>query len=147
MQTKEAEKLEAIVIKFQDLRTAYHNYVKMSDTKSKDSLVAFEEEFCSILADLVAISPIVYSKRVQHDDRSSSSFKARICRSIYDGINKEFAKEVSWSKVESFAAASKEMSDYLSQRSFWYESYDTIEGIRIAIQSYLTAITHRINKT
>lgn len=147
MENKEALKLEEIVIKFQDLRSAYHNFVKMSDTKTKDALVSFEEGFCDILAELVEVSPTVYSKRVQHDDRASSATKARICRSIYDGVNKEFAKETSWSKVESFAASSEEMKQHLEGRAFWYESYDTIEGIRIAIQSYLTAITHRINKT
>lgn len=137
------KQLQEIVESYRSVRESYLNYVRHSEQK-KESLVEFEEKFNEVLASLVSISSLVYGQRTRHDDRASSSVKARICRSIFNGTNKEFEKESSWSKVESFAGATEEFSTFLEDRAFWYESYETIEGMRESVKSYLTAITHRI---
>jgi hypothetical protein len=140
--------INQIIEKYEDLRSGYHQHVKIrggsKEDADKQALVSFEESFNSILADLVSVSAHIFGKRTQHDDRASSSVKARIALQINKGENKEFGRESSWSKCESLAAASEEYSKFLEERAFWYESNDTVQGITNSISSYLTAITHRI---
>lgn len=140
---KIAERLTDIQARYKTTIESYNNYVRTSEHK-KETFVDFEERFNNMLAELVPVSAFIYGKRTRHDDRASSAVKSRICRSIFQGSNTEYEKESSWAKVESFAAASEEYKEFLEDRAFWYESFETIEGMQESIKAYLTAITHRI---
>lgn len=141
--SKVAEKLTDIQARYKTTIESYNNYVRHSEHK-KETFVEFEERFNNMLAELVPVSSFIYGKRTRHDDRASSAVNSRIRRSIFQGTNAEYEKENSWAKVESFAAASEEYKEFLEDRAFWYESFETIEGMQESIKAYLTAITHRI---
>ena len=129
--------LEEIKVDFDDLVDVYVNDVFKD--RSKDTLHEYTDRFTRLYKEIGKYCSETYGYRTMHDDKAASAIKARIARKLMED------EKMSWNKAESLAAASSEYMDFLEQRVFYYESWDSVDHLRNTLKQYIINIGLKIS--
>lgn len=133
--------LSKIIEDFRQLRAEYlYDPLKGSgDSAEKDKLLTYSDKFTDLYEQLRPICSDVYGLRTLHDDKAASATKARIAKRM-----QEEDPKISWSKVIEYSAASEDYKDFLNERAYYYESWDSMAHLRDSIKQYIINIGQRL---
>jgi hypothetical protein len=126
--------LDTIIKEFDEVVEEYNNddIKGVGDIAEKDALHRYNDKFTFLYKELGPLCSEVYGWRTQHDDKSCSAFKARTARKMQEADPK-----LSWNKVTELAAATEEYKDFLTERVYYYRSWDSISHLRDSIKQYI----------
>lgn len=134
--------LDDIIVKMDQLvmeYDSYSRYLGSGDQAEIDILLNMEDKFTKLYNDLRDIASTVYGHRTVHDDKACTAYKARIIKKLFDAD-----KKLSWNKAVDLAAASPEYEQFLNERSFYYESWDSVNHLRETLNQYNFNIGKRL---
>lgn len=139
---------EEVLENYENIRDSYRNASKNGNL-TKASLMAFQEEFVHLKADLRHWHSTVMLKAENRSDKAATAIKYRIAVAISEGEFVDDKGELIYDKcsitqAEKYAAASDKYKDFLRQRSFYKESLVNIVDIREDINSYILAINNAL---
>ena len=120
----------------------HNEYIGSGDMMEKDILHQFGEKFSALYNHLRPICAYIYGQRTRHDDKASTAFKNRIAKHIYDTWPEGSRK--SWNKALELGSASDDYKDFLTERAYWYESWDSIQHLRDTIKQYIINAGQRL---
>ena len=129
--------LEEIKTEFDDIVAIYNNDVFKD--RNKDLLHEYSDRFTKLYKEIGPHCSETYGYRTMHDDKAASAIKARIARRLME------TEKMTWNKAESLAAASQEYTDFLQERVFYYESWDSVDHLRNTIKQYIINIGLKIS--
>jgi|31_taG_2_1085359.scaffolds.fasta_scaffold03540_6 hypothetical protein len=135
-QENAAKTLKDLTERYNTLREQFIDFVNRGDTTKKEQFLEFETRFNTLLGDFIPVHSRVYAIRTQHDDKHATAFKYRNAVEI----SKE--DKVSLNKAIDLSSGSVDYKEFLDDRVFWYESYNTVSGMVDSIKSYINNITH-----
>lgn len=134
--------LSRIMEEFKELKTEYlYDPLKSSgDSSEKDRLLFYSDKLTDLYEKLRPICADVYGIRTLHDDKASTAKKARIAKQMQEANTK-----LSWNRVTELAAASDEYDDFLKERAYYYECWESISHLRDSIKQYIINIGQRLS--
>lgn len=134
--------LEAIYEDFGQLRTQYNqDPLKGSGAPGeRERMLYYSDKFTDLYVDIGPYCAMVYGRRTEHDDKATGPARARIAKSL-----QEEDEKLSWNKVVEYASASEDYKDFLSERVYYYESWDSIDHLRDSIKQYIINIGQRLS--
>lgn len=133
-------KLNQLEQMFDDLVDEYNSdSLKGSgDTAERDALQNYSDQFTNLYRLIRPICKEVYGWRTQHDDKACTAFRAREAKKIMRD------EQASWNKSYEMSASTEEYEDFLKERIFYYESWDSVSHLRDTIKQYIINIGQRL---
>lgn len=136
------DRIRDIYKEFIIVRDSYmSNPIKGSgDRNEKGALEEYSDKFSKLYSDIIPVAAYIYSKRTEHDDKSCTAKKARICRSLTEKDPK-----LSWNKATDYASASEEYEEFLKERTYYYMLWENTTHLRDSIKQYSINIGSRLS--
>lgn len=136
--------LEEIIEDFENTRTSFRNY-RSKKEMNKDTLIEYEHRFLDLSSELRPIKANLLGEWIKRDDKASTAIKGRITVAIHEGEFKDeegnlIYDECSINQAEKFAAGAQKYKEFLSQRSFYKESYTNVADLRNDCSGYVNLI-------
>lgn len=147
-QDRFSEKLEELIIAYEDTRSQYRTFINKGDN-NKSTLLEFQSRFVDIKASLRPYHTYFTNAWVKRDDKSATAIKFRIAVAISEDryVDKEdptVYEKCSITAAEKMASGSRAYKEFVDQRGFYRESLTNISDMRDDINSYVNEIKDRL---
>lgn len=136
--------LKDVIEDFENIRTSFRNYRSKKEV-NKDTLIEYEQRFLDLRADLRPIKAHLLGEWIKRDDKAATAIKGRLTVAIHEGTYTDeegdlIYDQCSINQAEKFAAGSQKYKEFLSQRSFYKESYTNVSDLRNDCDGYINLI-------
>ena len=142
--------LEEIIEEYENLRQSFKVFSSTGDG-NKNALLEFQHRFVDLRADLRPWHTSMLKASENRSDKAATAIKMRIAVSMvkdeYEfGVDEKpmYDKAPSITNADKFAAASKEYKDFLSQRTFYKESFVNVADLREDIAAYVNLLKDKL---